>query len=595
MTLQNWAQNRTAIAVPQARPSSAIPVLEQRFLLRLALSPWTWLSAFLVLATLSLLVPMRLPLGGYYWDVALYPDAAWRITNGQIPHVDFFTPVGALEYYPYFLLERIFPDGHILLLSNWSILLVTVPLMALIIRQIQPQDPRLTLGLLLPFLMFSAMPLNTTEVYPLAGFDGFGIYNRHIAQLMYMLVAAILFVKDARTEIAVLAVLILALFFTKITGFVIGMALIGHALLAGALYWRNVVLAATIAAATLLAIDLSTGLVRAYLADVTILLQINKGGLISRLRSPVTTHLDIILPALVLATLLLWIKRNNLASILKTSSIKTMGERLRRISNLDGAWLITITMAALVFESQNSGSQEFIFLWPLFLYIARNWWHERGWLRFSVLALIVVASLPTANAYIQRAIKTVAVGLAYKPLNVPALDKLGMVTGKPELVERAFQMNEHYAATKNAYERLAARNLDSSHLLYSEIDFHLAWLISIQQAVKSIASYESHNRLRLGSIMTLDFVDPVNAILKREPVRLVSIGMMAGRTIPPLDNRRLTAARNADAVLAPRCPVTPTRAYLIDYFAPVLEGRTRVQLTPCWDMFIKPGFQKRKD
>lgn len=585
--VNSWAQNETELSSMRRLASRAGFASAHSAVVRAIASPWTWIVAFVLFAWIALIAPLRLPLGGYYWDVALYPDAAWRIANGQKPHVDFFAPAGALEYYSYALLHWLFPNGHMLLLSNWCILFVALPVLAAIVRQIDPADIVLRLGVVLPFLMFLALPLNTTEVYPLAGFDGFGIYNRHVSQLIYLLVAAILFIPTGCTQTLVLAILLPALFFTKITGLFIGLALIGHAFAAGSIRFKNLIGALAIAALLILTIDLTTGIVSAYLSDIAILLQINKSSLISRLRVPLTVHMDIILPSLLLAGLLIFYKRDTFKALFADRHADTLHVRAVAVLKLHGAWLLSLLAVALVFESQNSGSQEFIFLWPLFLLIARTWMVRSGPLRFAVLALIVVATLPTANAYLHRAIRTAAVALAYRPLALPQVGALGRVTGKPELVERALAMNAHYAATKPAYERLAALDLDSSHLLYSEIDFHLAWLISVEQAVKAIGMFEKNHHIHIKSLMTLDFVDPVTFSLQRQPVRLVSIGMMAGRTIPPLDARRLAAAREADAVLAPRCPVTPTRTYLLSYFAPALEGREKVTLTPCWDMYLK--------
>ena len=38
-------------------------------------------------------VPLRLPLGAFYWDAAVYLDAFQRIHIGQMPAVDLFAPV----------------------------------------------------------------------------------------------------------------------------------------------------------------------------------------------------------------------------------------------------------------------------------------------------------------------------------------------------------------------------------------------------------------------------------------------------------------------------------------------------------------------
>ena len=199
------------------------------------LSSWFWLGLMGFTCLALTIIPIQLPVGGYYWDVYFYPDAAWRIANGQIPHVDFFAPAGALAYYSYALLERIFPNGHFVLLSQWSLLLVTLPMMMWINAGIAPRNRMLALAIILPFVFFSFVPLNSKEIYANAGVDGYGMYNRHSCILLYVLVTTILFVPRGLKPALLAGLILTAVFFTKITGAVIAMGIIAHAVLAGRL------------------------------------------------------------------------------------------------------------------------------------------------------------------------------------------------------------------------------------------------------------------------------------------------------------------------------------------------------------------------
>ncbi|WP_439492707.1 hypothetical protein [Bosea sp. (in: a-proteobacteria)] len=51
------------------------------------------LALFAVGVILALSMPLRLPLGAFYWDAAVYLDAFQRIHVGQMPAVDLFAPV----------------------------------------------------------------------------------------------------------------------------------------------------------------------------------------------------------------------------------------------------------------------------------------------------------------------------------------------------------------------------------------------------------------------------------------------------------------------------------------------------------------------
>ncbi|MEP4703597.1 MAG: hypothetical protein ABJZ62_01990, partial [Hyphomicrobiales bacterium] len=76
-----------------------------------------WFFALTVILACGLLtLPISLPIGPMYWDLFLYFDGAQRILNGQIPSVDFSTPVGPLSYYLTFLAMRAFPNTNPFLL-----------------------------------------------------------------------------------------------------------------------------------------------------------------------------------------------------------------------------------------------------------------------------------------------------------------------------------------------------------------------------------------------------------------------------------------------------------------------------------------------
>ncbi len=115
------------------------------------------------------MVTIPQPIGPMYWDHFIYLDAAQRIANGQMPAVDFFAPVGPLGYYLYWLAATLFPHGQPLLVASWSLLIVTAPLMALVTLDVSRRAPGLALALVLPFLLFSALPFTTGDFYPFPG------------------------------------------------------------------------------------------------------------------------------------------------------------------------------------------------------------------------------------------------------------------------------------------------------------------------------------------------------------------------------------------------------------------------------------------
>ena len=237
----------------------------------LLLSPWLWIALFVLVVLTSLNLSFRLPLGANYWDTAIYLDAAQRIRVGQVPSVDFAAPVGALGYYLAAGGFHLFPRAPSMLVIQWCILVVTLPLLGLLAGHVSRTSRVNALALTLPFLLFSLFPMNLHDFYPLPGFDGYGYYNRHVSLLLYLLVATLLFVSDRRLLTGLIAVLMLVLFMTKVTGAVAGCLIIGYALVVRRAALLDICLAAVVVIAVLGLIEALTGMISAYIGTILVL------------------------------------------------------------------------------------------------------------------------------------------------------------------------------------------------------------------------------------------------------------------------------------------------------------------------------------
>ncbi|CAN7683728.1 hypothetical protein LJR090_001849 [Bosea sp. LjRoot90] len=544
-------------------------------------SPAIWLAAFLAFVLAGLLLPLRLPLGSYYWDTAVYFDAAQRIREGQVPNIDFFAPVGPLGYYLVAGLDRLFPNAHPLLTANWGLLPIALPLLAILVFHVARSSRGLALALLLPFLLFASLPINLHEVYPLPGFDGYGHYNRHVALLLYVLVAVLMFARDRALTIWLVAALMLTLFLVKVTGAVAGAMLVGYAVLTGRMRLRDACLAAIAVIGALAVIDLASGgLTRAYIDDILTLLKLNTDALLPRFLTVASFKFEVIAPTLVLICLLTyaaWRARPaGLAVWLREFAISPAG------------WLAIALLALTFFETQNTGSLEFIGLWPVLLALLLDWRRRNDSLRPAVLLLICVIAAPSAVNFIERSARATLGAPTYLPLEVDDVGKLGRVSVKPDIAERAPIMLQHYASHQSAYADLAATGQQPSLTLYSEIDHHAIWLLEIEQAIVAIEAWEHANKRMFNGIFTLDFVDVLNYLLDRRPPRHVPIGIDPTRSAPKLDAEMIESLRQTDAILAPKCPLTSIRAAIFKHFARALEGRSKVALAPCWDLYVKP-------
>ncbi len=567
MSVGNWDAPATA--------SSGLPAR----LSRLLSMPGFWLTAFLIAVVAALSLKLRLPLGANYWDTAVYLDAIQRIRMGQAPSLDFFAPVGPLGYYLATGLHALFPQAQPMLLVNWALLPVLLPAIALLTAHVDQRSRGQALALLLPFLLFACLPINLHSLYPQPGFDGFGHYNRHVALLLYALVATLLFARNRALLTGLVAALMLALFLVKITGAVAGAMLVGHAVVAGRLKLREAVIAALSAVAALVTLDLATGLARAYLADILTLLSLNTGALLPRFLTVASVKFNVIGPALLLLGALA------LAALRERPSLSPAG--LRALADSPLGWLAAGLLALTFFETQNTGSLEFIGLWPVLLTVLLAWHGSRDALRPVVLVLALAVSLPSALIFVERGARAALGAPSYVALPVPDLGPLGQVSAKRDIAERSGAMLDHYAAHQGAYRDLVARGMLPSYILYSEIDYQAAWLLELQQGVAAIKAWEAANNRRLNGFFTLDFVDAVNPLLDRTPPRHVPIGIDPGRSNPALSAQTLAALAETDAILQPKCPPTTARDAIASHFGKALEGRKVVALSPCWDMHLR--------
>lgn len=541
---------------------------------------WPWLLAgFAAAAIMALTLPLRLPLGSFYWDMVVYLDAFQRIGTGQAPALDFFAPVGPLGYYLGFAMQRVFPNAQPLLLTNWALMPLLLPLIAAILAQ--RGASRHASALLLPFLVFVALPINLSSYYPSPGLDGYGIYNRHTASLLYWLVATLIFVEQARARAILLAVLMLALFLTKITGAVAGALIVGYACLTGRLRFSHAVFAALGCVLALLLIDVPTGLIRAYLTDIFTLFRMNTGTLLPRLLYVASGKFAVVVPAAVLVALLAWIGLREKEGPLSL--------RVRRIVFGPAGWLAIVLAASILFETQNSGSLDFIALWPALLLIILDWRSRSDARRPAVLVLALAVALPSLLFAIERGARALVGAIGdTAALQAPELGPLGRVNLKRGLAQRAEKMVAFYGEHQATYQALVEKGLEPSAILYGEIDYQATWLLEVRQGLVALREWEAREQRRLNGVFTLDFVDPFNALLDRAAPKHVSIGAMPGRSVPPLDARTLASLAQTDAIMMPKCPPTPARADLAKHFEPALAGRERVALSPCWDMFVTP-------
>ncbi len=555
-------------------------------------SPLLPLVLALAVVLLLLSLPLSLPVGPMYWDVFIYYDAANRIFDGQMPVVDFFTPVGPLGYYLFAGWLALFPNAQPVLIAHWSLLALTLPMMAAVTIEADRQSRGAAFGLVLPFLLFSLLPFNTHEYYPYPGSDGFGIYNRQVCQMLYVMVAALLFVRRPAVLTAIVLVAMTSLFFLKITGFVAGLVVAGYALLAGRLSWRQTAQLLAAFAALLVALQLSSGLVSAYLAGIVALTEMNSGTLAPRFLQSLSMNFGVVAPGGALAILLVAADRHGLVERLAALGRERSIAAVAALLDQDGLWLAAVLFAGILFETQNTGSQAMIFVWPVLLAIAMKLpaLARAPRLMAAVAVLAAATALPPAVGIAERAARAYAGVVKNVVLPHERLKSLGALNMRPEVLRRAEVMLEIYPTHPLTYGLLVRSSELPSPLLYSDFDFQAAHLMAIDRAIGAIEALERANGIRFETIMSLNFVNPFPWLMQRSAPLHVAIGADPTRAVPPPDADVAAAMRDTDLVLYPRCPPTTANADLFRLYAPMLSEHRRIRLDACFDAFVHPRF-----
>lgn len=552
-------------------------------------APHVLLLAVPLAFALLLLVPLTLPIGPFYWDLFIYLDAANRIFGGQVPSVDFFTPVGPLGYWLFAALAWLFEAAQPLLLVQASLLLVTVPLFALVLADVDRRSRPTAFALLVPFLVFSLLPFNVEEYYPYPGVDGFGIYNRQVCHLLYVLASALVFVRSQRILLAVIAGAMLSLFLVKVTGFIAGGMIAAAAFAAGRVAFGTVIGAIAAFVGALGLLELWNGVTSAYLVDIMTLVEMNEGVLLSRFLQAGSLHFLIVAPLGALVATLLFLDRREISGALRELATRPRLSAASSLFDRDVFWIGVATFAGLFFETQNTGGQALIFVWPMLLQLLVRANARQGTELVLILSLVAASAMPTFMEIVHRSARAMIGQVRYVKLDHSHLKTMGAVSQRDEVMERARKMMETYQRFPEGYQHLADNQLLPTFTLYTEPDFQLTWLMAADEAVDAILAYEAANGVRFETIMSLNFVNPFAWLLDRSAPLHIAIGADPFRAVPHPDATILDSVRQSDLILYPKCPITNANERLLSLYEPGLAGHRKIALSPCWDAYVRAG------
>ncbi|AKH99710.1 hypothetical protein IMCC20628_00993 [Hoeflea sp. IMCC20628] len=540
------------------------------------------LIGFVVVLLVLQTLPLVLPIGPMYWDVLVYYDAIGRIAQGQWPAIDFFAPVGPLEYFLAAFSARVFPDAQPVLLTQWIWLPVTAPVMALILWDTAKRSGTVALWLFVPWMIFTALPFNVIDFYPYPGTDAFGIYNRHGAHLIYLVAATVLFVRSQVIQAIVLSVLVLSMAFCKITALLAAGPILLFGLVLGRISVKTAIATALVCIGATGIAELSTGMVVPYVQDIILLASQNSDALLPRFLTAISQHFNVFGAGGLLVVALLaasW-------SGLDAAGGRASGNKLSRIFDAHWFWVGLLLFCSLFYETQNTGGQAGLIIWPALLAVLVLPMATYG--RYSVIVLVLIAfsAVPNISNVLHKAARTLAVAPGYVVLDAPDMGPIGRVSAKDVFVEQAERMRGIYIAHRDTYEAIAETGALPSFIMFSDPDYQYLLLQEMQAATVAIKAMEAKTGHRFERVLNLDFANPFPYLLNKKGTEYVAIGADPNRALPELDARTRAAVSQTDLILVPTCPVHHARKQLLEHYASALTAHNRITLTPCFDAFV---------
>lgn len=529
------------------------------------------------------------PIGPMYWDTNIYFDAIHRINLGQLPSVDFNTPVGPLNYWLATLLHNYFPNGHPVLIIHWSQLLITAPMMLIVCWMVSRRSLRLALGLLLPFLVFAAFPFGTVDFFPFPGVDGFGHYNRHGAILLYVTTASVFFIRNPFVQALLLALCGIALILGKITAFAAALIIVGFGFLSGLVGFFALVASLVLFAAALFGLEFQTGIISSYLQSIWDLAQSNQSVLLPKFLTVFSQRMDVVFACGLLILALFFTDIFGVRNRAEPTPVfKPYWHKFTDLVSHDYFALGFVLLAGIFYETQNTGSQAFIMLWPVILMILFFRASPERLPNLFIIVLAMATVLPTFTKLTHKGLRTIAVAPTYDSLEHKNLGILGNVSAKDIFLERIEPMKEFYTKGKWQLGNLSENEVLPSSIIFSEPDFQILWYHLMDEAIDSIYQYEAENNVKFETIFTIDFTNPFPFLMNRNAPLHVQIGADSGRTLGEMSEKVSNSVQNADIILRPTCPILFTVDEIYQIYKDAIDiNHKRIRLNDCYDAFIK--------
>ncbi len=362
------------------------------------------------------------------------------------------------------------------------------------------------------------------------------------------------------------------------------------ALLTGRLKFYSSIIAGTVFVVLIGVLEIYNGVVSAYLANISTLLQQNIDSILPQLASKFAQNFKVLGSVLLLILLLLYLNCHTIIAQIKSTFSQPSLNSVARLLDNHALWLGAVMIAGVLYESQNWGSQDLIYIWPVLLAVVVDKdqpFPTAKW-RFAIPVLAIAAIVPIVMIVAERAVRGWAGIVRNQPLVHENLKTLGSVSLRPYMLRRAEIFKTIYPSHRPTFEAIATAEVLPSYTIYSQFKYQIGYLMHIDDAVSAIRNLEQKQSIRFETIFHVSFTNPFPWLMDRQAPKHVAIGADPFRAIPTMGSRVVKAISKTDIALFPTCPVVYTNVYLLKLYNDGLKNHRRISLTPCYDAFIHP-------
>lgn len=512
-----------------------------------------------------------LPYGRAFWDFLFITEGAYRARLGQVPHVDFISPIGPLVIYLTSVAEWLFPKGQPFIGLHALMWLLLLPATALLAGKFATGSRFYAALFLLGLIVLVPYTVDNTS---LSSISYFAPYNRFASAILFLLGLWYVLPKS-RWDGVLICYLICLAFFLKITAAGVGLGLVMTACLLGRATWAHVVLSILGLVVICLLIQAESGLVSAYLHDVLAMTEVNRGQGLFRVAVAGFHNW----PPLVVCTGIL---------VLAIAAAKPRGLGLLTLPRsqpfaVDAVVLVVVSLLA---ESQNTGG---VGLVAASAVLFRNDIGSQNPSQLVGTTLLgATLLLPILDVSVYRSVDMIVRernGTTEHPFSALA-PGIRVSTATLSGATLFAQLLGELQPEVSRVERDRFYLLNDPH--YTEPAAIVAWLQYVVDAAARFKDQGLHAYARRYAV--LSFTDPFSQLLGLVPARHVALVMQLGRTLPVFTSQAASQyLDDSDGVFVGKCefPVGEEPS-IWEVFRMTLEaGFERHPLNACWDFYSR--------